>query len=141
MKTETPERRIAPMKSCLMNAPIMTITRIAKRAITIFPTNRSRRSNSSAQKSQTGAVNFTDWWRLNRMKCPYRYAEVSRVCVTSQERQREHSCGLNLFGIVLVLKYIGLFSSIFLATSKSTQPYQLGRASITGLMLNLRISM
>lgn len=104
---------------------MMVTTRIAKRAITILPTNRSRLSNSSAHESHTGAVNFTDWWRLNRMKYPYRYADVSRVCVTLLERHREHSCWLNLFGIVLVLKYIWIGSSNCLANRGQRPP---GRA-------------
>jgi hypothetical protein len=106
MKTETTEKIIAPMKSSLMNAPIMMITRIAKRAITIFPTNRSRLSNSSAHESHTGAVKFTDWCRLKRMKCPYLYADVSRVCVTSLERHREHSYALSWLAILVVVRYI-----------------------------------
>ncbi len=79
-------------------------------------------SHASLQAVQSGAVNSTVWWRLKMTKCPYRYADASRLWATFGEPQREHSKGLSMFVTVVLYRYIVNCLRNFQTNSRIHQP-------------------
>lgn len=87
----------------------LNTTVVATARMTIFMMKKTclaLLSHNPLQSAQSGAVNSTVWCRLKMMKKPYRYADASRLWVTSEEPHRVHSQGLSMFVTVDLYRYI-----------------------------------